>query len=126
MDVHPTVSTIVKTIESDGVVAPQISSREAQTTVRVKNGETLIIGGLLKDEEIESITRIPFLSKLPIVGKLFSDKSSSKNNTEIVIMLRPVIEGTEKSDSLNNKEINSAKKIAGDKFIGTNDAPETK
>lgn len=94
--------------------------------MRVKNGETLIIGGLLKDEEIETLTKIPFLSKLPIVGKLFSDKSSSKKNTEIVILLRPVIEGTEKGDSVNNKEMKSAQKIAGHKFIGSDTEPETK
>ena len=89
--IKPSVSTISQWVESGNNKAPQISERSAETTVRVKNGETILIGGLLKNEEIKSIKQIPFLSKIPILGELFKSRSSEKKDTEIVIAITPKI-----------------------------------
>lgn len=91
MVIKPTVSTISQWVESGNNKAPQISERSAETTVRVKSGETIFIGGLLKDEEIKNIKQIPFLSKLPILGELFKTRSIDKKNSEVLIALTPVI-----------------------------------
>ena len=59
--------------------------------MRVKNGETILLGGLLKNEEIKSIKQIPFLSKIPILGEIFKSRSIEKKDTEIVIAITPTI-----------------------------------
>lgn len=89
--IKPSVSTISQWVESGNNKAPQISERSAETTVRVKNGETILIGGLLKNEEIKSIKQIPFLSKIPILGELFKSHSTEKKDTEVVIAITPKI-----------------------------------
>ena len=91
MVLKPSVSTISQWVESGNNKAPQISERSAETTVRVKSGETILLGGLLKDEEIKSIRQIPFLAKLPVLGELFKTRSIDKRETEIVIAITPII-----------------------------------
>lgn len=91
MVIKPSVSTISQWVESGNNKAPQISERSAETTIRVKSGETILIGGLLKDEEIKNIRQIPFLSKLPILGELFKSRSIDKKNSEVLIAITPTI-----------------------------------
>lgn len=91
MVIKPSVSTISEWVESGNNKAPQISERSAETTIRVKSGETILLGGLLKNEEIKSIKQIPFLSKIPILGELFKSRSIDKNDSEIVIAITPTI-----------------------------------
>lgn len=91
MVIKPSVSTISQWVESGNNKAPQISERSAETTLRVKSGETILLGGLLKDEEIKSIRQIPFLAKLPVLGELFKSRSIDKKNTEILIAITPTI-----------------------------------
>lgn len=91
MVIKPSVSTISQWVESGNNKAPQISERSAETTLRVKSGETILLGGLLKDEEIKNIKQIPFLSKLPVLGEIFKSRSIDKKNTEILIAITPTI-----------------------------------
>lgn len=91
MVVKPTVSTISQWIESGNNKAPQVSERCVETTIRVKAGETVLIGGLLKDEELKSMRGIPFLSKIPVFGELFRSRSIDKRNTEVVIAITPIL-----------------------------------
>ena len=90
MQVKPTISAISEWSESGNNRAPVIATREAETILRVRSGETILLGGLLKEEEIDNIKQIPFLSKLPILGELFKSRSKSKK-TEIVIAITPTI-----------------------------------
>lgn len=89
--IKPSISTITQWVESGNNKAPQISERSVSTTVRVKSGETILIGGLLKEEEIKSLKAVPFISKIPILGELFKSRSIDKKNTEIVIAITPTI-----------------------------------
>ena len=88
MRIHPVISTITS-ISNDGV--PQTSSREAETTVMMKDGETVMIGGLIRDEFTKSVTEIPLLSKLPIIGNLFRYKSKDRRKSEILVFITPHI-----------------------------------
>jgi len=89
LKVHPVVSTVLGLV--DGL--PQTASREADTTVRLREGEELIIGGLYKTESTQSADKIPLLGDLPLVGGLFRSSSTTKSRTEIVVIIRvyPVI-----------------------------------
>ena len=91
MVIKPTVSTIAQWVESGNNKAPQISERSVETTVRVKSGDTILIGGLLKEEEVKNIKAIPFLSKLPFLGELFKTRSIDKKNSEVVLAITPTI-----------------------------------
>jgi general secretion pathway protein D len=81
--VHPVVSTI--TGFTDGL--PQTSSREAETVVRVKDGDTIVIGGLIRDEEIKQMSKIPLLGDLPIIGRLFRNDLHTKRRSEVTVFL---------------------------------------
>lgn len=74
-----------------GVSVPAFSERSAKTEVHLKNGQTVLIGGLLKDKVDETITRVPFLSKIPVLGELFKSKQYTKGETELIIAVTPFI-----------------------------------
>ena len=69
----------------------KITSRTADTYVRMRNGETLVIGGLINEEEQKNIQKIPFLSNIPILGELFKNRSNTKTKTEVMMILTPHI-----------------------------------
>ncbi len=70
---------------------PVMSTREAQTTVRLRDGETLAIGGLIRDETSESRSGLPWLSSLGLIGRLFGSQGKQAKRTEVVILLTPRI-----------------------------------
>ncbi len=65
--------------------------RSAQTLVRVKNGQTVVLGGLLSSRELTQIRKVPFLGEIPVLGWLFTSKTSQKENTDMVIFITPTI-----------------------------------
>lgn len=87
LEVHPTVSRLTALDKYDTVVLPRISERSVDTTIRVKDGETIAIGGLLQDEEIKVMTEVPFLSKIPIFGELFKHRKNSKSKSDLTIFI---------------------------------------
>ena len=84
---YPQVSMLTGYIDN----LPQISTREAQTTVSVKDGATLAIGGLISENEIKDASKVPFLGDIPILGQFFRHSKKTKERTEIVILLTPKI-----------------------------------
>lgn len=84
MRVRPVVSSITA-IDSDNV--PQTSVREAETTVMVKDGETVVIGGLIRDEMSKTVREVPLLSQLPLVGELFRSRSTSRRKSEVLVFI---------------------------------------
>ncbi len=93
MHVNPVVSTITA-VGNDNI--PQTSSREAETTVMVKDGETIVIGGLIRDEYSKIVQEIPILSKLPIIGELFKNRNTSRKHSEVVVTITPhIVKDTE-------------------------------
>ena len=70
---------------------PVINVREMSTTVRIKNGEMLVIGGLIDSIDSDAETKVPMLGNLPLINKLFSNTSKQEMKTELVILLRPQI-----------------------------------
>ncbi len=70
---------------------PSISSREAQTEVLVRNGETSVIGGIIEEEVRQNINQVPFLGRLPVVGFLFRGKTIDKSKKELLIFITPQV-----------------------------------
>src|SRR5665648_664984 len=84
MDVEPKIESL-GTEEVQGY--PVINSRREKVIIRANLGETVVIGGLISSEEIETIRKIPFLSDIPIFGKLFKFTHSESNKTQIIILI---------------------------------------
>lgn len=70
---------------------PVLSTRRSETTVRVKDGETIAIGGLTLDQEQSRRGKIPFLGDLPLLGRLFRSRKDTKVKTELVVFVTPRI-----------------------------------
>ncbi|MCK4936820.1 MAG: hypothetical protein KAR84_08190, partial [Elusimicrobiales bacterium] len=66
-------------------------SRGASTMVRVKNGQTVVIGGMLSSTETKTVKKVPLLGYIPIIGWLFTSVSSRRTNTDLVIFVTPTI-----------------------------------
>lgn len=69
--------------------APVITSRQTETVVEVTDGETVVIGGLLRDEEIDGRSGVPILREIPLVGEFFRFSRRSTSKTNLVIMITP-------------------------------------
>ncbi len=91
LSLYPQVSTVSGFLNINGASYPQISTREAQTTLRVKSGETIVMGGLLKDEDIKELERVPFLSRIPILGELFTRRKKSHSVSQVIITITPIL-----------------------------------
>jgi type IV pilus assembly protein PilQ len=87
VEIHPEFKTPVGTLSSN--TPPTINSRILDSTVRLKDGETIILGGLIQESESKSISKVPILGDLPILGYLFRASSKNKNKTELMIYITP-------------------------------------
>jgi general secretion pathway protein D len=78
---------------SAGVFAPVIDIRSADTVVLTPDGQTVVIGGLMRNDSGEVVTKIPFLGDIPLLGNLFRHKTTTSEKTELLIFLTPHIIG---------------------------------
>ncbi|MGQ0554027.1 MAG: type II secretion system protein GspD [Planctomycetota bacterium] len=91
VDVSAVTAEIPLVLAGTQVLTPVISARQAGTTVHVHSGQVLAVGGLRARESIESITKVPFLGDIPILGWLFKSRASRMRNSEIVFFITPRI-----------------------------------
>ena len=91
LDVLPAITRLQAIVTSpDGrQTAPVTEVKQASTIVRLRDGETAIIGGLISEETAETERRIPLLGKLPVIGAAFRSKANLRARTELVIFLTP-------------------------------------
>ena len=82
--VKPVISSIVGWTPQN---YPQIRTRELETIVSLKSGNTAVIGGMLHRDEIESLAKVPILGDIPLLGELFKKRSTTTENTQIVVMI---------------------------------------
>jgi type IV pilus secretin PilQ/predicted competence protein len=96
MKVHPMVKKILGF--NAELNAPILATREAQTTVLVQDGETVVIGGLMKDDRSLNESKIPLLGDIPLLGYAFKRTNTIHEKTELLVFLTPrVITGTEEA-----------------------------
>ncbi|HTU70981.1 MAG TPA: secretin N-terminal domain-containing protein [Candidatus Baltobacteraceae bacterium] len=85
--VHPTVNSL----SGDPNGIPEISTRNAQTTVSLHDNQTLVIGGLIQESDTRTISSVPVLGNIPIVGGLFKNNDTNNTSNELVIVVTPHI-----------------------------------
>ncbi|VAX34887.1 hypothetical protein MNBD_UNCLBAC01-1526 [hydrothermal vent metagenome] len=91
MRLRPEISTVTAQVQSQGGGIPQVNKTTIETTVMVKDGHTIIMGGLKKDDKVHTKRGFPVLMDLPVFGNMFSSTSDNFTNTEIVIFITPHI-----------------------------------
>jgi general secretion pathway protein D len=86
------VSNIAKVFtDAQGGRSYQIGTRNAQTSLRLRDGETQILGGLISDQDQNTVDKLPGLGQAPVIGALFSNRSGSRSKSEIVLSITPRI-----------------------------------
>lgn len=92
MLVQPEYTNVIESVVSSAA-SPVFDplSRKESTLVRVKNGQTLVLGGLLSSTETKQVRKVPLLGYIPIIGWLFTSTMNTRNNTDLVIFLTPTI-----------------------------------
>ena len=91
LKIHAEVSNITQYVTQGSTKAPEIATRNVDTTAHVKSGQSLIIGGLMSATDLDNLSGIPGLMNLPILGELFKFHNHSKTYAEVYIMLTPFI-----------------------------------
>ncbi|MEA2031422.1 MAG: type II and III secretion system protein [candidate division Zixibacteria bacterium] len=93
LEVMPKIEDIIGYAGPDDNRKPITTSRSIQTIITVNDGETAVLGGLIKKDEIETIHQLPLLGHIPLLGKLlFSHSSKEKTTTDLTIMITPHIQ----------------------------------
>ncbi|ACC98133.1 Putatively involved in type II secretion system [Elusimicrobium minutum Pei191] len=87
--IEPSYSSVANSAVSDGT--KDTLNRSASTLVRVKNGQTVVLGGLLSSREILEDRKVPLLGDIPLIGWLFTQRSTTKETTDMVIFVTPTI-----------------------------------
>ncbi|MBU1077828.1 MAG: hypothetical protein KKH98_11085 [Spirochaetes bacterium] len=89
LKIKPNVSSAAE--RKSESLAPTVTKSEAETIVSIKNGTTLILGGLIETKQMETVKRVPILGHIPLLGYLFSSRSYVTQRSELVIFLTPTI-----------------------------------
>ncbi len=133
MKVKPEISSVVSSLTTpSGNTIPIIDTSTAETTVMVKDGATIIIGGMVREEKTSSSAGVPFLSKIPLIGLIFSSSANAKERTELLVMLTPHIvtgdiltTGDEGDLRIRyGKDYEEYRPLTEDKDVEPQDAPE--
>ena len=99
-----------------GNEVPDISTQKFETTVRLPNKAIVVLGGIIQEDESESINGLPFFSRIPGIKRLLGSTSKQKNRNELLIFIQPhIIETTDDLVEKNIKEIRNT--IVGDKAL---------
>jgi len=87
-DLNPEVSTLVGLVNNQ---YPRTTVRRVQTVMRIKDGDTIVLGGLITEQDVSSVQKIPLLGDLPIIGTMFRNLTQNKSRNEVVLMVTPHI-----------------------------------
>src|ERR1051326_2298196 len=93
LKVAPEVSSLDYTnaVTVQGVTIPGLSSRRVETAVELESGQSFVIAGLLDNQARESLAKVPGISKIPVLGKLFESKTVNRSNSELLVIITPEV-----------------------------------
>ena len=102
LDLEPEVSTIdfANGVRFDGFLIPALRSRRAKTSVELRDGQSFALAGLLDNNETRSLSKVPVLGDIPVLGALFKSKSFQKNETELMFIVTAQLVKPVNSDDL--------------------------
>lgn len=115
LDISPAVSRLVRMDESatGNTKAPVVDIRQASSIVRVRDGATVVMGGLVQNSTTTTTRKVPFLGSIPILGKIFSGKYDTSERTELVFFVTPhIVKDLATEKSIEAKPVETASEIA--------------
>ncbi|OCL27231.1 hypothetical protein U472_07105 [Orenia metallireducens] len=102
LELKPSISNMKAQYQSR---PPDIGRREISTTVRVKDGQTIVLGGLLQDNGSKTVNKVPILGDIPLLGRLFRSKSDNSSKTELLIYITPhILKDNDNKDASKSME----------------------
>lgn len=87
VDIKPSFNTPAAQFDPD--IPPTINRRILQSTVRLRDGETIVLGGMIQYQDNETIQKFPILGDIPILGRIFQNRKTTKSKTELMVYLTP-------------------------------------
>jgi len=91
MDIQQQVSDADSTTSADSNGNPRISTRSVSTQVAVQSGQTVLLGGLIKQDNSDPVSAVPYLGRIPGLRWLFGNTSKSKDRTELIVLITPKV-----------------------------------
>jgi len=88
MDIRQEVASAAATTTSD-IDAPTIQNRLVESVVAVNSGQTIVLGGMIQDQSSHGTSGVPFLHRVPVLGKLFGTTTNAGNRTELMVLITP-------------------------------------
>ena len=118
LEVEPEVSTLDYTnaIRFNGFLLPALRTRKAKTGIELRDGQSFGIAGLLDNSESRSLSKIPVLASVPVLGNLFKSKQFQKNETELVFIVTAKLTEAVNPDAVPNMK--GLDKLKGDSPLG--------
>lgn len=118
LELEQEVSSVGSAVTVGGLDEVSINKTEATSNLVARDGDTIIIGGLIRQDTDHKSTGIPFLSRLPIIGSLFGSTSDTLTRTELIILLTPhVMRNAQEAQTISSDYIKRYKGTTGDKEI---------
>lgn len=87
-----------------GMKAPQTTEREASSTISVKDGDTILLGGFIRSAKTDTESGVPFLKDVPLLGNLFKNNSKTSKRSELLVLIRPTILNTPEEAALMSQK----------------------
>ena len=110
LEIEQRIEDLMTTTNS---VTPITSKREVKTSVLVANGETVVIGGLIKEAEKELKNRVPLFSYIPLIGNLFKSQEKQREKVDLMIFLTPyILETPQHASKITNEIITDGQKLS--------------
>lgn len=89
LKVAPTISEITELVESPAGMLPVVDTRQLETTAQLHDGQTLVLAGLLRNDVIDSLNKVPLLGDVPVLGALFRSSAYQNKKSELMIAITP-------------------------------------
>lgn len=103
LEVAQEVSNVIPNSAS-GIDSPTIQQRKISSTISVENGETIALGGMIKESQTKSRTGLPIIGRIPLIGALFGSTGNSKDRTELIVLLTPrIIRSSQESEAVTDE-----------------------
>lgn len=91
MELNPSIEAVIDSGSEDTEFTPTIARRQVESTVTVKDGRTIVIAGLTRQDELESVKRVPILGSIPLLGWLFRRTETSMERRDVLIFVTPTV-----------------------------------
>ena len=123
MEISQSTEDVGGTSVIDGNELPNINTRQLNASLAIPSGGTLVLGGLVREDERETVVRVPFLGRIPFLGALFRSQSTNNVRTELLVLISPeVILSPEEAEALT-QQLKSATKLGDHSWYRGWDSP---